>query len=68
MRTSLLQRPMVIDAAEHAAAFAAPSAERADVLRAGLAPDFELPDVHGVLHRLSDFRGKKVVLYAYASW
>ena len=49
-------------------AFAAPAAERADALRSGMAPDFELPDVHGVLHRLSDFRGKKVVLYAYASW
>lgn len=64
----LLQRPMVIDHDEHVAAFAAPAAERADALRSGMAPDFELPDVHGVLHRLSDFRGKKVVLYAYASW
>ena len=64
----LLQRPIVIDGDEHVAAFAAPAAERADALRSGMAPDFELPDVHGVLHRLSDFRGKKVVLYAYASW
>jgi AhpC/TSA family len=64
----LLQRPIAIDADERVAAFAAPAAERADALRSGMAPDFELPDVHGVLHRLSDFRGKKVVLYAYASW
>jgi hypothetical protein len=64
----LLQRPIVIDHDEHVAAFAAPAAERADALRSGIAPDFELPDVHGVVHRLSDFRGKKVVLYAYASW
>lgn len=65
---ALLQRPLAIDHDERVAAFAAPAASRAEVLRSGIAPDFELPDVHGVLHRLSDFRGKKVVLYAYASW
>lgn len=30
-----------------------------------LAPDFSLPDQNGKIHRLSDFRGKKVVLYFY---
>jgi hypothetical protein len=64
----LLGRPVVIDAAERVAAFAAPAAERAAALRSGLAPDFELPDVNGILHRLSDYRGRKVVLYAYGSW
>jgi peroxiredoxin Q/BCP len=29
------------------------------------APDFELPDETGMLRRLSDFRGKPVVLYFY---
>ena len=29
------------------------------------APDFELPDQNGEMHRLSDYRGKKVVLYFY---
>ena len=29
------------------------------------APDFSLPDQHGKERRLSDFRGKKVVLYFY---
>ena len=29
------------------------------------APDFELPDQDGVTHRLSDYRGKRVVLYFY---
>lgn len=32
------------------------------------APDFALPDIHGKLHRLSDFRGKKVLLVTWASW
>lgn len=30
-----------------------------------LAPDFELPDENGEMHRLSDYRGKVVVLYFY---
>jgi peroxiredoxin Q/BCP len=30
-----------------------------------MAPDFELPDQDGVLHKLSDYRGKPVVLYFY---
>jgi peroxiredoxin len=29
------------------------------------APDFELPDETGKIHRLSDYRGKKVVLWFY---
>ncbi len=32
------------------------------------APDFELPDLSGKMHRLSQHRGKKVLLIAYASW
>lgn len=30
-----------------------------------LAPDFNLKDENGVEHKLSDYRGKKVVLYFY---
>jgi peroxiredoxin Q/BCP len=30
-----------------------------------LAPDFNLPDETGQLHKLSDFRGRRVVLYFY---
>ena len=29
------------------------------------APDFELPDQNGRLHRLSDYLGQKVILYFY---
>lgn len=29
------------------------------------APDFALPDQEGKIHRLSDYRGKKVILYFY---
>ena len=30
-----------------------------------MAPDFELPDQDGKLHKLSDYRGKTVLLYFY---
>lgn len=29
------------------------------------APDFTLPDQNGNMHKLSDYRGKKVILYFY---
>lgn len=29
------------------------------------APEFELPDHEGVIHRLSDYRGQKVLVYFY---
>lgn len=29
------------------------------------APDFELPDQDGVMRKLSDYKGKKVILYFY---
>lgn len=29
------------------------------------APTFALPDQHGKVHKLSDYKGKWVVLYAY---
>jgi hypothetical protein len=64
----LLDRPVAIDTSEQVLAFAASPNERAAALRSGQAPDFELPDVDGVLHRLSDHQGRKIVLYAYASW
>lgn len=64
----LLGRPLALDVAERAAALGTPAEER----RAGLAgleaPDFSLPDLAGRRHTLSGYRGKKVLLIAYASW
>jgi AhpC/TSA family len=64
----LLQRPLAIDHDERVMAFAASPASRSDMAVGTIAPDFALPDLAGTVHRLSDHRGKKVVLYAYASW
>lgn len=33
-----------------------------------MAPDVRLPDLDGALHALSDYRGKKVLLYCWSSW
>jgi hypothetical protein len=33
-----------------------------------MAPDVRLPDLDGALHSLSDYRGKKVLLYCWSSW
>ena len=50
------------------AALAASAGERSDRLSSLEAPDFALPDFAGRMRRLSDHRGKKVLLIAYASW
>jgi hypothetical protein len=41
---------------------------RATELRSLKAPDFTLPDLAGVEHSLSDYRGKKTLLATWASW
>jgi peroxiredoxin len=48
--------------------FAAIPAQRASFLESAVAPDFELKDREGKTVRLSDFRGKKVMLVTWASW
>ena len=41
---------------------------RTAFLRSAVAPDFELPNREGEPVRLSDFRGKKVLILTWASW
>jgi len=41
---------------------------RAGSLASLTAPDFELPDLDGHLHRLSDYRGRRIFLATWASW
>ena len=63
-----LQRPLVVDAAAGVGALGASTRERGSALQSGQAPDFVLKDLAGREWTLSQFRGRKVVLYAYASW
>jgi hypothetical protein len=65
---TLIDRPLALDEAEGAAYLGVSSRERSQELELLYAPDFTLPDLDGDLHSLSDHRGKKVLLVAYASW
>ena len=63
-----IDRPLAMDGEARAAYLGVSAPERGRVLRSLIAPDFTLPDLAGRPHRLSDYRGKKVLLVAYASW
>jgi hypothetical protein len=63
-----LDRPLALDLAARAAALGHSAAERSARLASLEAPDFALPDLAGRMHRLSEHRGRKVLLIAYASW
>ncbi len=63
-----LGRPIALEADAGVAAIGVAADERAAQLATLEAPDFALPDLAGQMHRLSDHRGKKVLLVAYASW
>lgn len=49
-------------------AFGASVNTRHDALFSLDAPDFSLPDLDGVMHALSDYRGKKVFLHSWGSY
>lgn len=65
---SVLDRPLAVDTAERAAYLGVSAGDRARVLASLYAPDFTLPDLAGRPHSLSEHRGKKILLVAYASW
>jgi hypothetical protein len=61
-------RPLAIDREEGVAYLGVSARARAEQLASLQAPDFSLPDLQGRVHSLSEHRGKKVLLVAYASW
>jgi hypothetical protein len=63
-----LGRPLALSVTGRVAALGEAAGERARGLSALQAPDFALPDLEGRVHRLSELRGRKVLLAAYASW
>lgn len=64
-----LGHPVVRDGERGVWAFG-PPADRGAASASGpvAAPEFRLPDLDGTLHSLSDYRGKKVLLYCWSSW
>jgi len=64
----VLGRPVAIDTSESVVSIGAETAAHGVELARGVAPDFTLPDLTGKEYSLSSFKGKKVLLIAYASW
>ncbi len=63
-----LNQPMVVDSDNGVWSFGAIPARRSSFLDKAVAPDFSLPDIDGNTIKLSDFKGKKVMLLTWASW
>ena len=64
----LLGRPVATSLDERAAYLGPERARFDETVGALQAPDFSLPDLEGTLHSLSQYRGSKVLLAAWASW
>jgi hypothetical protein len=60
--------PVVRDEAGEVWVLGTSAADRSNALRSLEAPDFSLPDLSGKSQRLSDQRGRKVLLVTWASW
>ena len=64
----LIQQPFAHDEA-HAVWYFGPAGwEWKDRMSSRQAPDFELPDLAGRMHSLSELRGRKLFLLFWASW
>jgi peroxiredoxin len=61
-------QPVVHDAASRVWVLGTGGAQRGAALTTLIAPDFELPDLAGRIHRLSQYRSRKVLLVTWASW
>ena len=61
-------QPAVHDAGRTTWAFGDSTAARRAVIDTLEAPDFALPDLDGRVHRLSDYRGKKVFLFSWGTY
>ena len=63
-----LEQPFVVDHEHQVWSFGAIPVTRTRFFRSAIAPDFALPNREGEVVRLSDFRGKKVLIITWASW
>lgn len=63
-----LGRPAVIDGDARLISIAIAAEQRRQALDALVAPSFELADLDGTVHQLEEWRGRKKLLVAFASW
>jgi hypothetical protein len=61
-------QPAVHDSGSRTWVLGTGAAQRGAALATLQAPDFALPDLAGREHRLSHYRGHKVLLFSWASW
>jgi hypothetical protein len=64
----ILKQPFASDTSSKVWSFAPIPAKHESYLQTAVAPDFELKDRSGKTIRLSDYKGKKVLLMTWASW
>jgi hypothetical protein len=63
-----LGRASVVDAPAGIAAVGLDDEQRRGALQMLVAPPFTLPDLDGIPHELSQWRGQKRLLHAFSSW
>jgi len=63
-----IQQAHVVDRDAEVWSFGLVPSSRKSFLDSAIAPDFSLTDRNGDLVKLSDFRGKKVLIITWASW
>jgi hypothetical protein len=63
-----LGRPVIVDAPAGIAAVALAPERRQQALDGLQAPSFTLSDLDGMPHQLEEWRGRKKLLFAFASW
>lgn len=61
-------KPVLHDDARDVWLLGEDAATRVEEMQSLEAPDFALPDLDGRVHRLSDYRGKQILLVTWASW
>jgi hypothetical protein len=65
---SVLGMATMVDDQAGIMAVSAPAADRRAALKGRVAPGFALPDLDGNLHTLEEFKDRKRLLIAFASW
>ena len=63
-----IQQPVLADHETQTFSLGEIPVQRTSFQRDAIAPDFELTDWKGKTYRLSDFKGKKIMLLSWASW